>query len=303
MMYAFNENFCMSLSHDEVVHGKGSLLNKMPGDYWQKAANLRVLFGYMYGQPGKKLIFMGGEIAQWNEWRHDHGLDWHLVETGPFVHYHQGVQQWLADLNRFYANEPALYELDCESGGFEWVDAHDAEHSILVFLRKGATTDSLIVVVCNFTPVPRPNHPVAVPRGGEWRQVLNSDAAIYGGSGTSTVESVEATTPGLHGRPCQINIVLPALSVVFFLSEGTRRPRPLRLRIKEERDRLRRKAAIAANGRRRLPSSVLPPQPVRQMAYGSGQPKHAAMRRRVYGSSAPTKPARKKAAASRRTRS
>jgi 1,4-alpha-glucan branching enzyme len=224
MVYAFNENFCMPLSHDEVVHGKGSLLNKMPGDYWQKAANLRMLFGYMYAQPGKKLIFMGGDIAQWSEWKHDYSLDWHLVEDGPFAHFHHGMQNWLTDLNTVYKREEALYELDCSSTGFEWIDANDAEQSVITFLRKGTTTNTLVAVAFNMTPVPRYGYHIGVPRGGYWHEVLNSDADRYGGSNVGNSGGVEAIAQQTHGRPYCLPATLPPLGAVFFINEQPRLP-------------------------------------------------------------------------------
>jgi len=186
--YAFFENFVLPLSHDEVTHGKGALLGKMPGDEWQKCANLRLLFGYMWGHPGKKLLFMGGEIAQWREWVHEESLEWHALEHPS----HQGVQTWVKDLNNFYRNEPALYELDFSNDGFEWIDFHDWEESIISFIRKGKNTQDIILVVCNFTPVPRFNYRVGVTRGGYWREALNSDAEIYWGSNLGNSGGVEA---------------------------------------------------------------------------------------------------------------
>jgi 1,4-alpha-glucan branching enzyme len=211
MLYAFNENFVLPLSHDEVVHGKGSLIGKMPGDDWQKFANLRLLYGYMWGQPAKKLLFMGAELAQWSEWASDGELDWGLLEHAP----HEGIRRWLEDLNRAYRTEPALYELDIEPGGFEWVDANDAGNSALTFLRK-ARDGSSILVACNFTPVPRYTYRIGVPEGGVWNEILNSDAEIYGGSGLGNYGSVESLPIGLHGRPRSITVTLPPLAVVFF---------------------------------------------------------------------------------------
>jgi 1,4-alpha-glucan branching enzyme len=224
MVYAFNENFCMPLSHDEVVHGKGSLLNKMPGDYWQKVANLRMLFGYMYAQPGKKLVFMGGDIAQWSEWKHDYSLDWHLVEDGPFAHFHRGMQNWLTDLNTVYKREGALHELDCSSQGFEWIDANDAEQSVLTFLRKGTSTNTLVVAAFNMTPVPRQGYHIGVPRGGYWHEVLNSDSERYGGSNVGNSGGVEALALQTHGRPYCLPATLPPLGAVFFISEQPHLP-------------------------------------------------------------------------------
>jgi 1,4-alpha-glucan branching enzyme len=214
--YAFYENFVLSLSHDEVVFGKGSLLRKMPGDDWQKFANLRLLFGYMYGHPGKKLMFMGAEFGQWNEWYHETSLDWHLLQY-PL---HQGVQKWVRDLNHFYRTEPAIVELDFEKEGFEWVDFRDWEESIISFLRRGKSTDDIILVVCNFTPVPRRNYRVGVPRGEFWKEVLNSDAKIYGGSGHGNFGGVEATPVPAHGRYHSLSLTLPPLGVLFLKSEG-----------------------------------------------------------------------------------
>ena len=215
-IYAGTENFVLPLSHDEVVHGKGSLLGKMPGDDWQKFANLRLLLGYMCGQNGKKLLFQGGEIGQWREWNHEESVDWHLLEHGP----HRGLQRWLEDLNRLYRDEPALHELDAE-GGFEWIDANDSENSVLSFLRRGRSTDGVVVVLCNFTPIPRPNYLVGVPRGGTWREVLNSDAEIYGGSGWGNLGVLESIPIPIHGRQRALNVTLPPLACVFLHSGGT----------------------------------------------------------------------------------
>jgi 1,4-alpha-glucan branching enzyme len=216
MLYSFTENFVLPLSHDEVVHGKGSLLARMPGDGWQKFANLRLLFGYQYAQPGKKLLFMGGEFAQGREWSHESSLDWHLLGTP----WHAGVQRWVADLNRLYRSEPALHELDFDPAGFEWVDANDADTSVLSFLRRGRSTDDCILVLCNFTPVPRTDYRVGVPRGGFWRELLNSDAPDYGGSGWGNLGGVEALPVPCHGRSHSVMLALPPLAVVFFKSTG-----------------------------------------------------------------------------------
>ena len=215
-LYAFHENFILPLSHDEVVYGKGSLLSKMPGDDWQKFANLRLLFAYMYAQPAKKLLFMGGEFAQWQEWVHDGSLDWNLVEFAP----HSGLQRWVADLNRLYRNEPALHELDCDPVGFEWVDCNDVESSVVSLIRKGRSTDGIVLVVCNFTPVPRYSYRVGAPRSGFWREMLNSDGAMYGGSGQGNLGGVEATSIALHGRPFSLTLNLPPLAAVFLKSES-----------------------------------------------------------------------------------
>jgi 1,4-alpha-glucan branching enzyme len=215
MLYAFHENFVLPLSHDEVVYGKGSLIGKMPGDDWQKFANLRALFGYMYAQPAKKLLFMGGEIGQWREWVHDSSLDWDLLDYSP----HAGLQKWVRDLNRFYRGEPALYERDCDPAGFEWIDCSDADSSVLSLIREGRTTHTIILAICNFTPVPRIQYRIGAPRPGYWREALNSDADAYGGSGTGNAGGVEAVPVPHHGRPYSLTLTLPPLSVLFFKSE------------------------------------------------------------------------------------
>jgi 1,4-alpha-glucan branching enzyme len=211
-LYAFTENYVLPLSHDEVVHGKGSLISKMPGDDWQKFANLRLLYGYMYAQPGKKLLFMGGEFGQWHEWNQDQSLDWHLLEW----HLHHGLQRWLRDLNTFYRGEPAFHELDCDPAGFEWIDANDSEQSVLSFLRKGPKPGGEVVVVCNFTPVPRHNYRVGVSHGGRWEEVLNSDAHLYGGSGQGNLGGVTAAPVPCHGRDYTLHVTLPPLGMVAF---------------------------------------------------------------------------------------
>jgi 1,4-alpha-glucan branching enzyme len=213
-LYAFTENFILPLSHDEVVYGKGSLLAKMPGDTWQKFANLRLLLGTMYAQPGKKLLFMGDEFGQWREWNHDTSLDWHLLSE-PM---HRGLRRWVRDLNTLYRGEPALHELDCHPDGFAWVDCNDAEQSVLSLLRKGRSTGDVVLVVCNFTPVPRHNYRVGVPRGGHWAEILNGDATLYGGSGQGNIGGVATTPVYWHGQPQSLNITLPPLAVVAFRS-------------------------------------------------------------------------------------
>jgi len=209
-VYAFSESFAMPLSHDEVVHGKGSLLGKMPGDDWQKRANLRLLYGYQWTQPGKKLLFMGGELAQGREWSHESSLDWHLLDEPA----HAAVARWIGDLNRVYRDEPALHELDCDPAGFEWVDASDAEHSVLAYLRRGSSTDDWLLCAFNFTPVPRPNYRLGVPRGGRWTEILNSDAPDYGGSGQGNFGGVDASPTPLHGRSHAVTVALPPLGMV-----------------------------------------------------------------------------------------
>jgi 1,4-alpha-glucan branching enzyme len=215
MIYAFNENFTLPLSHDEVVHGKGSLLGKMPGDSWQKLANLRMLYGYMYGSPGKKLLFMGGEFGQIDEWQHDGQLQWELLEQPS----HAAIARWVHALNEVYSNEPALHQLDCDPTGFEWIDANDADQSTLSFLRKARDGGDLIAVVCNFTPVPRYNFRLGVPREGFWRELLNSDAIEHGGSGHGNLGGVEAMPIVTHGKPMSLNLTLPPLGVLFLKSE------------------------------------------------------------------------------------
>ncbi|MGO8762145.1 MAG: 1,4-alpha-glucan branching protein GlgB [Desulfobaccales bacterium] len=211
MLYAFQENFLLPLSHDEVVYGKGSLLSKMPGDVWQKFANLRLLLGYMYGQPGKKLLFMGGEFGQWSEWYHEASLDWHLLDE-PM---HQALQRWVEDLNRVYRQEAALFTQDFTPAGFAWIDCNDVMQSVITFLRKGRAGE-LILVACNFTPVPRYNYRVGVPTGGFWQEVLNSDAVDYGGSGHGNLGGLEAEPIPCHGRLHSLNLTLPPLGAVFF---------------------------------------------------------------------------------------
>ncbi|MDH3851536.1 MAG: 1,4-alpha-glucan branching protein GlgB, partial [Deltaproteobacteria bacterium] len=202
LLYAFNENFVLPLSHDEVVHGKGSLLGKMPGDDWQKFANLRLLFGHMYAQPAKKLLFMGGEFGQWNEWYHEESLDWHLLEL-PL---HAGLQRWVKELNRTYRTEKALYELDFDPAGFEWIDCNDTQQSTLSLIRKSRSTSEIILVVLNFTPTPRYNYQVGVPREGLWQEILNSDAEEYGGSGHGNFGGIEAVPIEIHGRPYSLKL-------------------------------------------------------------------------------------------------
>jgi 1,4-alpha-glucan branching enzyme len=216
MLYAFTENFVLSLSHDEVVHGKSSLTGKMPGDSWQKFANLRLLFSYMFTQPGKKLLFMGDEIGQWNEWNHETSLDWHLLQYRP----HSGLQKLIQDLARLYRNEPALYELDFESSGFEWIDCNDSLHSVVSYLRRGRFSGDVMLIVCNFTPAPHIGYRIGVPRGGYWQEVLNSDAHDYGGSGYGNLGGLEAEAIPFHGRPNSLNLTLPPLGAVLLKSPG-----------------------------------------------------------------------------------
>jgi 1,4-alpha-glucan branching enzyme len=215
MLYAFTENFVLPLSHDEVVHGKGSLLSKMSGDDWQKFANLRLLYGYLYAQPGKKLLFMGNEFGQGREWNHESSLDWHQLKYPV----HAGIQRLVEDLNRLYVSEPALHELDLNPAGFAWVVANDSDQSVLIFFRRGKTTDTVVLVVCNFTPVPRLNYRVGVPWGGYWREVLNTDATEYGGSGMGNEGGIWAGPDGSHDQPSSLSLTLPPLAVVYLRSE------------------------------------------------------------------------------------
>jgi 1,4-alpha-glucan branching enzyme len=216
MMYAFSENFMLPLSHDEVVHGKSSLIGKMPGDDWQKFANLKLLFAYMFAQPGKKLLFMGGELAQRAEWNHDASLEWHLLEYEP----HLKVQECLADLNRLYTSEPALYEFDNRWDGFEWIDHRDADSSVLVILRKGSAERERMIVACNFTPLPRLNYRVGAPRRGFWREVLNTDSTNYAGAGYGNMGGVETAPMPAHDRLQSLTLTLPPLGAVFLKYAG-----------------------------------------------------------------------------------
>jgi 1,4-alpha-glucan branching enzyme len=213
-LYAWHENFVLPLSHDEVVHGKGSLLGKMPGDLWQKFANLRLMFAYMYAQPAKKLLFMGGEIGQWAEWSHEVSLEWHLLQYQS----HQGVQSWISDLNRAYRVERALHELDCDPAGFQWIDGSDSEQSMISFMRKSRGGDEVIAAIFNFTPVPRHNYRVGVPHDGYWREILNSDSETYGGAGFGNLGGVDAQQIASHGQPCSLKLIVPPLGAVFFKS-------------------------------------------------------------------------------------
>ena len=210
-MYAFTESFTLPLSHDEVVHGKGSLVNKMAGDDWQKFASVRLLLAYMYAQPGKKLLFMGNEFAQWREWNHDISLDWHLVNHEP----HRRMQSWVGFLNALYRREPALHELDADESGFDWVDCSDADASVVCFLRMAVRPDDVVLAAFNFTPVPRHEYPVGAPRRGTWHEILNSDAAEYGGSGVLNALPVKTEQTPCHGFDQSLLLTLPPLGAVF----------------------------------------------------------------------------------------
>ena len=216
MLYAFGENFMLPLSHDEVVHGKGSLLSKMPGDEWQKFANLRLLYGWMYAQPGKKLLFMGGEFGQGREWDVEQSLDWHLLDY-PM---HGGLRLWVGDLNRILREEKSLHELDFDPAGFSWIDVTDADHSVVSLIRRSATPGDMLVAVFNFTPVPRYNYQIGIPSAGRWREVLNSDAPLYGGSGQGNLGGVEAVPVSMHGHMHSITLTLPPLGALFLKPEG-----------------------------------------------------------------------------------
>jgi 1,4-alpha-glucan branching enzyme len=219
LLYAFTENFLLPLSHDEVVYGKGSLLRKMPGDEWQKFANLRLLLGFMFGHPGKKLLFMGGEFGQWSEWNHDASLDWHLLAS-PL---HSSLQRWVRDVNTFYRGHPALHQLDFDAAGFSWVDCKDFQRSVISFLRHGRNPDDHLLFVCNFTPVVRYNYRVGVPQEGFWKEALNSDAPPYGGSGQGNFGGLDAAPLPIHGQPFSLNMTLPPLGMVVFQNESRSR--------------------------------------------------------------------------------
>jgi 1,4-alpha-glucan branching enzyme len=212
LLYAFSENFVLPLSHDEVVHGKGSILARMPGDAWQKFANLRAYYGFMWGHPGKKLLFMGQEFAQGAEWNAEHSLDWHLME----VPWHQGVRLLVRDLNALYRGLPALHQRDCEPDGFRWIEASDAENSVLSWLRFGRDGTPPVLVISNLTPVPRHGFGVGLPLGGAWHERLNTDASVYGGSGMGNLGGVHAEAIPSHGLPFSAKFTLPPLSTLYF---------------------------------------------------------------------------------------
>jgi 1,4-alpha-glucan branching enzyme len=212
LLYAFQENFVLPFSHDEVVHGKGSLIGKMPGDEWRKFANLRLLYGLMYAHPGKKLLFMGNEIGQWSEWNHDKEVEWYLLQS-PF---HQGLQRWVRDLNTFLRGEPALHEIDFTTDGFSWIDCNDSQQSVLSFIRRGKNPRDVVACIGNFTPVPRHNYRLGVPEMGFWQEVLNSDAPLYGGSGQGNFGGKEATPMPVHGENHSLNVTLPPLALLVF---------------------------------------------------------------------------------------
>jgi 1,4-alpha-glucan branching enzyme len=216
LWYAFSERFVLPLSHDEVVYGKRSLISKMPGDRWQQFANLRLIFGWMWTHPGKKLLFMGGEFGQWREWHHDGALDWHLTQEAD----HAGLQRWVADLNALYRADPALHQRDFSPEGFEWIDSNDNDNSVLTFLRRPAEGPP-VLVACNFTPMVRYGYRVGVPLAGAWREVLNGDAQAYGGSGVGNMGSVTSEPVPWHGRANSVTLTLPPLATVIFAPEAS----------------------------------------------------------------------------------
>src|SRR5205085_12380726 len=215
LIYAFHENFVLPLSHDEVVHGKGSLLDQMPGDLWQKFANLRLMYGYMWTHPGKKLLFMGGEFGQWNEWNFDESLQWHLLQWES----HSGVQKYVSDINKLMRSEPALHEIDFDYHGFEWIDCHSWEDSVLSFIRKAKNPEDFLVVACNFTPVVRQNYRLGVSRKCWYKEISNSDSKYYAGSNVGNYPGVSAEDIPSHGRPFSLSLTLPPLGVVVFKPE------------------------------------------------------------------------------------
>jgi 1,4-alpha-glucan branching enzyme len=211
LLYAWHENFILPLSHDEVVYGKGSLHHKMPGDDWQKFANLRLFYAFMYGYPGKKLMFMGAEFGQTREWYHEASLDWPLLETGP---YHRGLQTLVRDLNRVYQGERALHQVDFEPAGFQWIDCDDADQSVVSFVRRAKDSDEFVLVVANFTPVPRLAYRVGAPRGSYYRELLNTDATVYGGSGLGNAGGAWAEPQPWQRQPCSLVLTLPPLTTL-----------------------------------------------------------------------------------------
>ncbi len=216
LLYAFTENFILPLSHDEVVHGKGSILGRMPGDNWQRFANLRLYYSFMYGHPGKKLLFMGGEFGQEQEWNYQYSLDWHLLEN-PL---HKGVQTLVKDLNRVYTANPALYEVDFDAAGFEWIDASDRENCVISFVRKAKDPDDFLVIVCNFTPVVREKYRIGVPKAGTYREIFNSDNSEYGGSNVTNSGDLASEDVTTHGRPASLVLTLPPLGAMILKPEG-----------------------------------------------------------------------------------
>ncbi|MEQ8574578.1 MAG: alpha amylase C-terminal domain-containing protein, partial [Fulvivirga sp.] len=209
LAYAFTENFMLPLSHDEVVHGKGPLIGRMPGDEWQRFANLRLLYGWMYTHPGTKLLFMGGEIGQTSEWKHDNSVEWHLLDHPP----HQGIKAMVTGINKLYTSEPAMYELGFSSDGFEWIELNDAQNSVLSYMRKGTKEKDTLIIVANFTPVVRENYRVGVSKAGAWKEIFNSDAAEYGGSGLLNKKAIKTAKTPYHGRDNSLQLNVPPLGI------------------------------------------------------------------------------------------
>jgi 1,4-alpha-glucan branching enzyme len=218
LMYAFAENFVLPLSHDEVVHGKGSLLARVPGDAWQQFACLRAYYAFMWAHPGKKLLFMGQEFAQGPEWNHERGLEWSALD----IDWHRGVRSLVCDCNRVYRTERALHERDCEADGFRWIVVDDPENSVFAWVRFGAAGAPPVAVVANFTPVPRHSYRLGLPAPGRWREILNTDSASYGGSDCGNAGGVDAQASASHGFPCSAAVVLPPLGTVWLVHEGSR---------------------------------------------------------------------------------
>jgi 1,4-alpha-glucan branching enzyme len=212
MLYAFNENFILPFSHDEVVHGKRSMMDKVPGDAWQKAATIRTLYTFMYAHPGKKLLFMGGEFGQWREWQHDASLDWHLTQE-PL---HAGLRQALLDLNHLYRSEAALHAVDFEPAGFSWIDCTDADSSVIAFIRRARDAQDFVVAVFNWTPLVRENYRIGVPEPGFYRELLNTDASFYGGSNVGNAGGVVTEPVSAHGHPQSVALRLPPLGGLLF---------------------------------------------------------------------------------------
>jgi 1,4-alpha-glucan branching enzyme len=211
MLYAFTENFILPFSHDEVVHGKGSMLDKVPGDVWQKFATIRTLYGYMYGHPGKKLLFMGDEIGQWCEWSPDRSLDWHLLAEAP----HGALSRYVQDLNWHYATQPALHESDFDPAGFRWIDCHDNENSVVSVVRYAKKRDDFLVMVFNFTPVPRSGYRIGVPEAGWYAEILNSDSALYGGGDVGNAGGVGSEPIAAHGFEQSLRLTVPPLGALY----------------------------------------------------------------------------------------
>jgi 1,4-alpha-glucan branching enzyme len=216
LLYAFTENFILPFSHDEVVHGKGSMLDKVPGDMWQKAATLRALYGFMYAHPGKKLLFMGGEFGQEREWNHDASLDWHLLDEGP---YHSGLQRYVQTLNWHYRGEPALHDIDFEPDGFQWIDCNDNENSVVSFLRKARDPRDHVVVLLNFTPVPREGYRIGVPEAGFYQELMNSDSSYFGGCDVGNGGGVQTEPIPSHGWEQSLRLMLPPLGCLYLKTQ------------------------------------------------------------------------------------